>query len=82
MDPIELALDRDSRMEKLVKTTLTLPVMAIGAPESFGHHVTQHAKVFASNVEQSELYEGRGHSLALEAPERLAKYLLKFMQGK
>ena len=66
----------------MAKTPLEMPVMTIGAPEFFGPQVAENARAFASNVEQSELFEECGHSLALEAPDRLAKSLLKFMLGK
>jgi pimeloyl-ACP methyl ester carboxylesterase len=63
------------------KTKLKCPVMTIGAPEFFGPQVEANAKMFAENVEQSEIFEECGHSLALEKPERLAKSLKKFMLG-
>jgi pimeloyl-ACP methyl ester carboxylesterase len=63
------------------KTKLKCPVMTIGAPEFFGPQVEANAKLFAESVEQSEIFEECGHSLALEKPERLAKSLKKFMLG-
>jgi len=63
---------------ELAKKKLTIPVMTIGAPEFFGPQVRVCATEFAENVKVSELFEECGHSLALEAEERLAACLMRF----
>lgn len=65
--------------EELKKTKLKLPVMTIGAPEFFGELVRGQMELVAENVERSEVFQECGHSLALEAPERLAAALTEFM---
>nr|POF22387.1 soluble epoxide hydrolase [Quercus suber] len=67
---------------ELAKQKLTIPVLTIGAPEFFGPKVQECALKFAENVEQSEIFEECGHSLALEKPQRLAKTLLRFFLGE
>ncbi|MFB2550002.1 alpha/beta fold hydrolase [Ensifer soli] len=65
--------------EELIKTKLTLPIMTIGAPEFFGTLVRDQMERVSQGVTRSEVFEECGHSLALEAPERLARALTEFM---
>ncbi len=71
-------LNGDLNVE-LAKKKLAIPVMTIGAPEFFGPTVRENALKFADNVVRSEIFHECGHSLALEAPDRLAKSLREFM---
>lgn len=64
---------------ELSKTKLTLPVMSIGAPEFFGPLVAEQMRDVAEHVEVAEVFEECGHSLALEAADRLAARLREFM---
>lgn len=64
------------------KKKLTIPVLAVGAPEFFGPQVEKCIKKVSEKVEVSEIFEECGHSLALEKPERLAKLLKDFMLKK
>lgn len=61
---------------------LTLPIMTVGAPEFFGPLVEEQMKRLSTGVERAEVFEACGHSLALEAPERLAAMLKEFMLGR
>lgn len=63
---------------RLKEQKLKMPVMTIGAPEFFGHTVESQLREYAQNVERSYVFEECGHSLALEAPERLAGVLREF----
>lgn len=63
---------------ELKKNKLKMPVMTIGAPEFFGDTVEKQMKEFAEQVVQGEVFQECGHSLALEAPERLSKSLKSF----
>lgn len=65
--------------EELIKTRLKMPVMTIGAPEFFGDLVRDQMERVADNVARSEVFQECGHSLALEAPDRLAASLFEFM---
>ncbi|MGG5372375.1 alpha/beta fold hydrolase [Enterococcus sp. AZ196] len=67
--------------DELSKTKLKMPVMSIGAPEFFGPMVAEQMREVAENVVKSEVFEKCGHSLALEAPERLADALIDFISG-
>lgn len=67
---------------ELKKNKLTLPIMTIGAPEFFGETVKEQMEKVSVGVERSFVYEKCGHSLALEAEERLAKDLCDFMLGR
>lgn len=71
------AINRELSQEKL-----TMPVSAIGAPEFFGELVGDQMRGVAKNVERSEVFQECGHSLALEAPDRLAQHLKEFMLGR
>lgn len=64
--------------EQLRSTKLEMPVMTIGAPEFFGSTVEVQMRQVANHVVHGEVFEECGHSLALEAPERLAKALREF----
>jgi pimeloyl-ACP methyl ester carboxylesterase len=68
--------------KELAKEKLKMPVSAIGAPEFFGTLVGEQMKDVASNVDRSEVFQECGHSLALEAPDRLAAHLKDFMLGR
>lgn len=65
--------------KEIAKNKLTLPVMTIGAPEFFGPQVKESALRFVEKVHYDEIFEECGHSLALEAEDRLAARLKKFM---
>jgi hypothetical protein len=56
--------------------------MTIGSPEFFGAAVRPELLKVASSVERSYIFEGCGHSLALEAEVRLADALKDFMLGR
>lgn len=65
---------RDLRKEKL-----TLPIMTVGTPEFFGPLVEEQMTRLSAGVEKAAVFEECGHSLALEAEERLADMLKEFM---
>ncbi|KAK5100060.1 hypothetical protein LTR24_001125 [Lithohypha guttulata] len=67
--------------QEIAKNKLTLPIMTIGAPEFFGPQVEESILRMAEKVERSEIFEECGHSLALEAEDRLATLLRSFMLG-
>lgn len=67
---------------ELRQELLTLPVMTIGAPEFFGHLVREEMLLVAENVGPSYIFEECGHSLALEAEDRLAEALKGFFLGE
>jgi pimeloyl-ACP methyl ester carboxylesterase len=63
----------------LKQTKLTLPIMTVGAPEFFGPLVEEQMLRVAERVERAEVFQECGHSLALEAEDRLARMLREFM---
>jgi pimeloyl-ACP methyl ester carboxylesterase len=68
---------RELRQEKL-----TLPIMTVGAPEFFGPLVEAQMSRLSTGVERAAVFEDCGHSLALEAEDRLADMLTAFMSGR
>ena len=64
---------------ELKKRPLTLPIMTVGAPEFFGPLVEAQMLKVAERVDRAEIFEQCGHSLALEAEQRLAAMLKQFM---
>ena len=60
-------------------TRLTLPIMTVGAPEFFGPLVERQMARLSEGVEVAAVFDACGHSLALEAEERLAGMLKDFM---
>ena len=66
----------------LKQTKISAPVLAIGAPEFFGSLVEDQMRKVAEAVERSEVFEECGHSVALEAEDRLADLLREFMLGR
>ncbi|QRI63850.1 alpha/beta hydrolase [Shinella sp. PSBB067] len=66
--------------DELIKTKLKMPVMTLGAPEFFGELVRDQMERVAERVVRSDVFEECGHSLALEAPDRLASALLDFIR--
>lgn len=57
---------------------LTLPVMAIGGREFMGEHVSRQIETRVTEPVRSIVFEQCGHSLALEAAEKLAEELKQF----
>lgn len=71
---------KNARINKdLKKTKISMPILTIGAPEFFGELVKGQMEKVSEGVERSEVFEECGHSLALEAEDRLAKVLHEFM---
>jgi pimeloyl-ACP methyl ester carboxylesterase len=68
--------------QRLAADKITMPVSAIGAPEFFSNLVGDQMRQVAANVEVDVVFERCGHSLALEAPDRLAQHLIEFMSGR
>ena len=68
--------------QELKQTKLSMPIATIGAPEFFGELVEGQMLKVAEKVDRAEVFQERGHSLALEAEERLATLLREFMLGR
>ena len=66
---------------ELKKTRLTLPIMTVGAPEFFGPLVEDQMLRVSEGVARSAVFAECGHSLALEAEDRLAAMLREHMLG-
>lgn len=67
---------------RLSQAKLPMPVSAIGAPEFFSDLVGRQMRQVAANVVADVVFDRCGHSLALEAPERLAQHLIDFMLSR
>ena len=67
---------------RLKAEPLTLPIMTVGAPEFFGPLVEEQMRKMSTGVERAEVFEECGHSIALEAEDRLASMLREFMLGR
>lgn len=65
--------------QDLKQNKLQMPVLTIGAPEFFGEHVEGQMLKVAEKVDRAEIFQECGHSLALEAQDRLATLLREFM---
>jgi pimeloyl-ACP methyl ester carboxylesterase len=68
--------------QELGTSKLDLPIMTVGAPEFFGPLVEQQMRDVSRGVERAEVFEECGHSLALEAEDRLATMLREFMLNR
>ena len=67
---------------ELIPLLISTPVLTIGAPEFFGNLAEDQMLKVAAAVERAEVFEACGHSLALEAEDRLAALLRGFMLGR
>jgi pimeloyl-ACP methyl ester carboxylesterase len=67
---------------ELKKEKLDLPIMTIGAPEFFGKFVKGQMENMSEGVERDLVFDECGHSLALEAEDRLARELHDFMLNR
>ena len=67
---------------ELMKKKLKIPILTIGAPEFFSGLVKGQMEMVAEKVERNEVFQECGHSLALEAEDRLATLLVEFMLKK
>jgi pimeloyl-ACP methyl ester carboxylesterase len=79
LETYRAALKNAEINKELKQTKLTLPIMTVGAPEFFGPLVEEQMQRVSEGVERAEVFEECGHSLALEAEERLARMLREFM---
>lgn len=68
--------------QELKREKLTLPIVTVGATEFFGPLVADQMRRVSEGVERSEVFDQCGHSLALEASDRLATMLCEFMLGR
>ena len=82
LETYRAAFSNAATNRELAQKKLTIPVSAIGAPEFFGALVADQMRQVSSNVERAEVFEECGHSLALEAPDRLAQHLTEFMLNR
>ena len=67
--------------QELKQTKISMPILTIGAPEFFGELVEEQMLKVAEKVDCAEVFQECGHSLALEAEDRLASLLREFMLG-
>ena len=80
LETYRAAMQNAEIVRELKGTKLRMPIATIGAPEFFGELVEDQMKRMSENgVERAEVFEECGHSLALEADERLATFLREFM---
>ena len=63
---------------ELAKNPLDIPILTIGAPEFSNKDVKKCIDKLSKGVERDVIFENCGHSLALEATDRLAEELLAF----
>ena len=82
LETYRAALKNADANRELMREKLTLPIMTVGAPEFFGPLVEGQMLKVAEAVERAEVFEECGHSLALEAEDRLATMLREFMLGR
>ncbi len=68
--------------QELKQTKIGMPIATIGAPEFFGELVEEQMLKVAEKVDRAEVFQECGHSLALEAEDRLANLLREFMLGR
>lgn len=80
LETYRAAMKNAEIVRELRDRKLEMPIATIGAPEFFGELVEDQMKRMSANgVERAEVFEECGHSLALEADERLATFLREFM---
>jgi hypothetical protein len=68
--------------QELKQTKISMPILTIGAPEFFGELVEEQMLKVAEKVDRAQVFQECGHSLALEAEDRLANLLREFMLGR
>ena len=67
--------------QELKQTKISMPILTIGAPEFFGELVEAQMRKVAEKVDRAEVFQECGHSLALEAEDRLASLLAAQISG-
>lgn len=67
---------------ELMKNKISMPILTIGAPEFSNEAVEENMQRVSTGVERAEIFQECGHSLALEAPDRLAALLIEFMSNR
>ncbi|KAF4551366.1 Alpha/beta hydrolase fold-containing protein 22 [Elsinoe fawcettii] len=72
-----LEVEQEGLKEKLPEK---MRVLTVGAPEFFGPLVEGQMKKAAEKVYHAEVFDRCGHSLSLEAPDRMAAVLRKFLE--
>lgn len=56
-----------------------MPILTVGSEELFGGLIEEQMQIVSEGVKRNEVFEKCGHSLALEADDRLANLLTDFM---
>jgi pimeloyl-ACP methyl ester carboxylesterase len=82
LESYRAALNNAAINNDLKATKLNLPILTISATEFFGPLVADQMRKVSQGVERSETFDECGHSLALEAADRLAATLQEFMLAR
>lgn len=65
--------------QELKQDKIDMPILTIGSEEFFGNLPKEQMEIVSEGVERNEVFDRCGHSLALEAEDRLADSLREFM---
>ncbi|PSP93342.1 alpha/beta hydrolase [Halobacteriales archaeon QS_4_62_28] len=68
------------QIQELKQDKIEMPILTVGSEEFFGNLMKEQMEIVSEGVERNEVFEQCGHSLALEADDRLATLLTEFMR--
>lgn len=82
METYRATMKNADQIQELKQNKIDLPIMTTGSQEFFGNLMKEQMEIVSEGVEQNQVFEKCGHSLALEADSRLANQLTEFMLGR
>jgi pimeloyl-ACP methyl ester carboxylesterase len=79
LETYRASLKNAEQIQELKQDKIDMPILTIGSEEFFGNLMKEQMEIVSEGVERNEVFEKCGHSLALEADDRLANLLTEFM---
>jgi len=79
LETYRASLKNADQIQELKQDKIDMPILTIGSEEFFGNLMKEQMEIVSEGVERNEVFEKCGHSLALEADDRLADLLTEFM---
>lgn len=79
METYRATLKNAEQIQELKQEKIDMPILTVGSEEFFGNLMKEQMEIVSDGVERNEVFQKCGHSLALEADDRLAPLLREFM---
>jgi pimeloyl-ACP methyl ester carboxylesterase len=82
LETYRATLKNAEQIQELKQEKIDMPILTVGSEEFFGSLMKEQMEIVSEGVERNEAFDRCGHSLALEADDRLADLLHEFMLNR